>query len=92
MSTDTEAHPNSSATVRIILTHEPESEWWEVKDEVTGVATQGKSRRDALDNLDEALAGYHGDGEPPTEEALRELGIDPAHNTSGSLDDSEMFE
>lgn len=92
MSTDTGTRNNAPATVRIILTHEPGSDWWGVKDEETGVATQGKTRQEALDNLDEALAGYHGEGAPPTEEDLRELGIDPAHNTSGSLEDSEMFE
>jgi predicted RNase H-like HicB family nuclease len=92
MSTDTGTSNNAPATVRIILTHEPESEWWRVKDEATGVATQGKTRHEALDNLDEALAGYHGAGEPPTDEELREAGIDPANNTSGSLADSELFE
>lgn len=92
MSTDTGTQNDPPTKVRIILIHEPESDWWDVKDDVTGVATQGKSRQEALNNLDEALAGYHGDGEPPTEAELREVGIDPAHNTSGSLDDSEMFE
>ena len=92
MSTDTGSQNNASTKVRIILTHEPESEWWRVKDEETGVATQGKSRQEALDNLDEALAGYHGAGEPPTDEELREEGIDPANNTSGSLAESDIFE
>lgn len=92
MSTDTETSNNSTAKVRILLTHEPGSEWWRVKDEETGVATQGKSRQEALENLDEALAGYHGAGDPPTDEELREGGIDPENNTSGSLDDSEMFQ
>jgi predicted RNase H-like HicB family nuclease len=92
MSTDTGTRNNSPTTVRIILTHDPGSDWWRVKDEETGVATQGKTRQEALANLDEALAGYHGAGEPPTDAELREAGIDPANNTSGSLADSELFE
>jgi len=69
-----------------------EDEWWVAKDEDTGVVSQGKSRQDALENLDEALQGYHGEGEPPSEDELRELGIDPEQNTSGSLDDSTIFD
>lgn len=74
----------------IILTRE--AEWWVAKDEDTGVVTQGKTRQAALENLDEALEGYHGEGEPPTDQELREMGIDPEHNTSGSLENSEIFE
>jgi predicted RNase H-like HicB family nuclease len=91
MSTDTGTHNNTTTKVKIILTHEPESEWWRVKDEETGVATQGKTRQAALENLDEALAGYHGAGDQPTDEQLREEGIDPANNRSESLDDSDVF-
>lgn len=91
MSTDAGTNDNSTTTVTIILTHEPGSEWWSVRDKETGVATQGKSRHEALENLDEALAGYHGAGEPPTDEELREAGIDPENNTSGSLEDSDIF-
>lgn len=49
-------------------------------------------REDALDNLDEAIAGYHGEGNAPTDEELREMGIDPENNESGSIEDSEIFE
>lgn len=66
--------------------------WWIAKDVTTGVTTQGESRDAALANLDEALEGYHGEGEPPTEEDLRRVGIDPDKNVSGSLDDSGIFE
>lgn len=83
---------NPATEVTITLTYDPESEWWSVKDEATGVATQGKSRQEALENLDDALAGYHGAGEPLTDEDLREAGIDPENNTSGSLKDSDIFE
>lgn len=74
----------------IILTRE--EEWWVAKDEETGVVSQGRSRQAALENLDEALAGYHGEGEPPSDDDLRELGIDPERNTSGSVEDSDIFE
>lgn len=65
---------------------------WIARDEDTGVTSQGPSRQTALENLDEAVAGYHGAGESPTDEELRELGIDPEENTSGSLDSSDVFE
>lgn len=45
-----------------------------------------------LDNLDEALAGYRGEGSEPTDAELHEVGVDPASNDSGSLDDSEILE
>jgi predicted RNase H-like HicB family nuclease len=80
------AYADSSIT----LTREGDS--WVARDEATGVTSQGGSRMAALDNLDEALAGYHGEGEPPSDEELRELGIDPDNNTSGSVTESEIFE
>jgi predicted RNase H-like HicB family nuclease len=86
MATVSDAPPGTTIT----LTREPE--WWVAKDEETGVVSQGKTRQEALENLDEALEGYHGDGEPPTDEELRELGIEPEQNTSGSLEDSAIFE
>lgn len=89
MSTDS---ANSSPPTGATITLTREENWWVAKDEETGVVSQGKSRHDALDSLDEALAGYHGDGTPPTEEDLRELGVDPEQNSSGSLKDSEIFE
>ena len=45
-----------------------------------------------MENLDEALRGYRGAGEEPTDEDLRELDIDPENNESGSLDESSVFE
>ncbi|MUV59436.1 type II toxin-antitoxin system HicB family antitoxin [Halobacterium sp. CBA1126] len=66
--------------------------WWIAKDTETGVSSQGRTRAQALDNLDEALDGYHGDGDEPTDEELREMGIDPENNQSGSLDESPLFD
>jgi predicted RNase H-like HicB family nuclease len=61
-----------------------EDEWWIAKDVRTGVTTQGQSREDALDNLDDAVALHDGEtGREPTDEELREMGIDPADNTTG---------
>ena len=90
MSTDSDTNHDASTGTTITLTRE--EKWWVAKDEQTGVVSQGKTRQAALENLDEALEGNHGDGEQPTEDDLRELGIDPEHNTSGSLADSDVFE
>ena len=57
--------------------------WWIAQDTETGVTSQGESRTTALENLDEALAGYHGEGRKPTEDELREAGVDPDKNVSG---------
>lgn len=74
------------------ITLTDEGDWWVATDTETGVTSQGRTREAALENLDEALAGYHGDGDPPSDAELREHGIDPANNRSGSLDESELFE
>jgi predicted RNase H-like HicB family nuclease len=79
-----------STGARIILTEE--DDWWVAEDEETGVTSQGHTREAALANLDEALDGFHGVGEAPTDAQLREAGIDPEKNVSGGLDDSEIFE
>ena len=61
-----------------------EDNWWIAKDVETGVTTQGQSRGAALENLDEAVALHNGEiGSEPTDEELRELGIDPESNTTG---------
>ena len=81
-----------SKGVEPTITLTDEGDWWVAKDTGTGVTSQGRTREEALNNLDEALAGYHGEGREPTDEELREMGIDPNDNTSGSLEDSEIFE
>jgi len=54
-----------------------EDDWWIASDVETGVTTQGESRDKALENLDEAVALHRGEiGHEPTDEELRELGID----------------
>jgi predicted RNase H-like HicB family nuclease len=94
MSADTDDPGDGEQTppVNISLSLGEDGESWIARDEDTGVTSQGPTRQSALENLDEAVAGYHGAGEPPTEEDLRDLGIDPEQNESGSLDDSTVFE
>ena len=88
MSTDLGTTNDPPVGSTITLTYE--EDWWVASDEVTGVTSQGKTRYEALDDLDEALEGYHGNGQPPSEEELQEAGIDPEQNTAGSI--SEIFE
>lgn len=74
------------------ITLNDDGEWWVASDEETGVTSQGKTRQKALENLDEALEGYYGEGESPSNSELRDMGIDPEQNSSGSVEDSEIFE
>ena len=63
---------------RIILIEE--DDWWVAKNENAGkhgVASQGRTREEALENLDEASAALNGEEWPPTDEELRQIGIDP---------------
>ena len=61
-----------------------EGDWWVITDVETGVTTQGETREGALEMLDEAVALHKGEvGREPTDEELRELGIDPDDNTTG---------
>ncbi|KXA99875.1 hypothetical protein AKJ47_01195 [candidate division MSBL1 archaeon SCGC-AAA261G05] len=59
------------------------SEAWVAKDVRTGVASQGETRQEALENLDEAISLHEGEGSESIEtweeerEFLKELGIDP---------------
>lgn len=62
---------------RIRLTENPDG-WWTAYDEETEAVSQGPTREEALENLDEAvkLAENEDFGREPTEEELREWGID----------------
>lgn len=69
-----------------------EDEWWIAKDTDTGVTTQGQSREAALDNLDEAVALYKGEiGREPTDEELREIGINPEDNATGDEEPPDVL-
>jgi predicted RNase H-like HicB family nuclease len=69
---------DSDTSRREIRLVEEDDGSWSAIDEETGVASQGETRSEALDNLDEAVA-LHTDeiGEPVTDADLRDLGIDP---------------
>lgn len=76
---------------RITLTEE--DDWWVAKDESAGehgVASQGRTREQALENLDEAIDGIEGEGRPPTDEELREIGIDPEANRRRGEGEGEL--
>jgi predicted RNase H-like HicB family nuclease len=54
------------------------------------VTAQGESRDVALDNLDAVIEAVEGDGgRPPTDEEIRDLGVDPevAQSQSDELPD-----
>ncbi|HET7323055.1 MAG TPA: type II toxin-antitoxin system HicB family antitoxin [Halococcus sp.] len=68
---------------RITLTENPDG-WWTAREETVGLTTQGETRDDALDALDDVLEAVEGDaGRPPTDDELREAGIDPEDNETG---------
>ncbi|AKH98013.1 type II toxin-antitoxin system HicB family antitoxin [Halanaeroarchaeum sulfurireducens] len=71
-----------STGIEPTITLTEEEDWWVARDTETGVASQGRTKTAALDNLDEALAGYRGEGRTPSDEELREAGIDPERNVS----------
>jgi predicted RNase H-like HicB family nuclease len=78
MSTDTSDPGKRPRSEHITLQLSEDGEVWLVRDEDTGVATQGETREEALEMLDEAVALHTGEaGEPVTDEDLREWGIDP---------------
>ena len=61
-----------------------EGNGWVATDVATGVTTQGSTRDEALVNLDDAVALRRDEvGREPTDEELRELGIDPDANETG---------
>jgi predicted RNase H-like HicB family nuclease len=89
MGTDTGVEENGPTTpTHITMELSEDGEMWIITDEDTGVTTQGETREHALEMIDDAVAAYKGEaGRPPTDEELRELGIDPEENTSGELPD-----
>ncbi len=81
---------------RITLTQE--DDWWVAKDEEIGVASQGRTRQEALENLDEAVALYKGEIGDPIEtweeekEVLEDLGIDPDEVKEAREENDELPE
>lgn len=74
-----------------IVLKKDEEGWWTARDETRGLTTQGETRDEALSNLDSVIDAIENDGgRPPTDEELREAGIDPEVNRragSGELPD-----
>jgi len=59
---------------------------WTARDLRVGVTAQGESRDVALDNLDAVIEAVEGSGgRPPTDDEIRDLGVDP--ETARSQDD-----
>jgi len=70
-----------------------EDDSWVITDVETGVTTQGETREEALEVLDEAVALHKGEiGREPTDEELRELGIDPEDNTTGDTEPPDFMQ
>lgn len=82
MSTETSANEDTHDGRTITLTQADDG-WWVARDETTGVASQGESRQDALENLDEAVVLHVRESGDSIEtwdeerEVLTDLGIDP---------------
>lgn len=78
------------STGREIRLTENEDGWWTARDLTAEVTSQGPTKEEALANLEEAVALAEGEiGRPPTDEELRELGVDPdsAQSSDGELPD-----
>ncbi len=75
-----------------------EGDWWVAKDEDEGVASQGRTRQEALENLDEAVALHKGEIGDPIEtwegekEVLEDLGIDPDEVKEAREENDELPE
>jgi len=67
----------------ITLTKSPDGQWT-ARDHEHEVSAQGKTRDGALSNLDAVVDALEGEGgRPPTDEELRETGVDPHENDAG---------
>ena len=81
-----------SATRRISLI-EDDSGLWTARDVDKRLTAQGSSREEALANLDAVIEAVEGEGgHEPTDEELRELGVDPEVASTQTDDIPEVFE
>ena len=70
-----------------------EDDWWIARDVETGVTTQGESKEEALEHIDDAVAQHDGEhGRTTTDGELRAVGIDPAENTTGDREPPDVLE
>jgi len=66
---------------------------WIITDVETGVTTQGDTREEAIEMLDEAVALHDGEtGREPTREELEALGIDLEKNKTGETEPPDVLE
>lgn len=81
---------NSQREIRLI---QDDDGGWSAIDETVGVASQGETRNEALENLDEAIALHKGEiGDPLENEAafFREIGIDPDEVAQAREENDEL--
>ena len=70
-------------TREIRLLENPDGQWT-ARDLEVEISAQGKTREEALSALDRVVAALRGEaGHEPTDEELRELGVDPDVARSG---------
>ena len=82
-----------SVTTPTITLTKSDDGWWTARNLEVGVTTQGRTREEALANLDEVVDAIEGDGgREPTDEELREIGIDPEDNRPGRGDLPEFMQ
>jgi predicted RNase H-like HicB family nuclease len=62
MSTDSSTNHDLPASITTTLIRE--TNWWVAKVEHTGITSREITRQEALENHNEALQGYHGEGDP----------------------------
>lgn len=73
-----------SADQRRITLTENEDGWWTAHDDTAGLTAEAETRDEALAALDDVIEAVEGDGgHEPTDDELRELGIDPDENHHG---------
>ena len=81
-----------SATRRISLI-EDDGGLWTARDVDKQLTAQGSSREEALANLDAVIEAVDGEGgHEPTDEELRELGVDPEVAKTQTDNIPEIFE
>lgn len=84
MSSDAETEGGSDSRREIRLAENPDGRWT-ARDLTAEVSAQGDTRSGALEALDAVVAAVTGDGgHEPTDDELRELGVDPEVARSGS--------
>jgi len=77
---------------------ENEDGWWTARNVEVGVSSQGETKQEALENLDEAVALYKGEIGDPIEtweeekEVLKDLGIDPDEVKKSREENDELPE